>query len=149
MLNLHPNARMILAGDSNVYLSEIMGSGRGKSGELRVRRLPKNLCRDFGLAIANLPGVPTHRSGSSIDLVLASRDLVIRSMVVHDGHSCACPTASCFPFLGSDHKLITFEILLEPCGTVATAPCSQRPQPHVGHACAIGGHWCRRCAPSY
>ena len=47
-------------------------------------------------------------------------------MVVHDGHSCACPTASCFPFLGSDHKLITFEVLLEPCGTEATAPCWPR-----------------------
>ena len=126
MLNLHSNARMILAGDSNVYLSEIMGSGRERSGELQVRRLLRTLCRDFGLAIANPPGVPTHRSGSSIDLVLASRDLVVRNMVVHDGHSCACPTASCFPFLGSDHKLITFEILLEPCGTEATAPCWPR-----------------------
>ena len=95
---------------------------REKSGELQVRRLLRNLCRDFGLAIANPPGVPTHRAGSSIDLVLASRDLVIRNMVVHDGHSCACPTASCFPFLGGDHKLITFEVLLEPCGTEATAP---------------------------
>ena len=63
-----------------------------------MRRLLRNLCRDFGLAIANPPGVPTHRSGSSIDLVLASRVLVIRNMVVHDGHSCGTEaTAPCWP----------------------------------------------------
>ena len=108
MLNLHPNPRM----DSNVYLSEIMGSRREKSGELQVRRPLRNLCRDFGLVGISASQLqiclvsPHTRSGSSTDLVLASRDLVIRNMVVHDGHSCACPTASCFPFLGSDHKLI-------------------------------------------
>ena len=78
----------------------------------QLRVLIRGLCQDFGLVIHNPLGVPTHRSGSSIDLVLASRDLPIRNLVVHDGSTCACSPNTCCPALGSDHRLITFQIAL-------------------------------------
>ena len=46
--------------------------------------------------------------------MLTSQDLVIRNMVVHDGHACACPTASCFPVFSNGDKLIPFEVALGP-----------------------------------
>ena len=116
VLHSHPRARLVLAGDSNVYLSEVMGCGREGPGESQIR----GLCQDFGLGIYNPFGVPTHRSGSSIDLVLASRDLPIRNLVVHDGSTCACSPNTCCPASGSDHKLITFQTLL-PSPTEDTA----------------------------
>ena len=103
VLHSHPRARLVLAGDSNVYLSEVMGCGRERSGESQLRVLIRGLCQDFGLVIHNPFGVPTHRSGSSIDLVLASRDLPIRNLVVHDGSTCACSPNTCCPALGSHH----------------------------------------------
>ena len=53
------------------------------------------LCRDFGLRIANACGVPTHRSGSCIDIVLASHSLIVEELVVHDGDFCGCLPDSC------------------------------------------------------
>ena len=61
VLNQHPGARLILAGDSNVYLSEIMGVGNGRRGEAQLRRLIRDMCRDFGLVFANPAGIPTVR----------------------------------------------------------------------------------------
>ena len=126
VLALHPRARLILAGDSNIYLSEIMGSERERSGEPRLRELVRDLCRDFGLVIKDPPGVPTHRSGSAIDLVLASQDLNVRNLIVHDGHSCGCPSDSCYPHRGSDHKLITFQIVLPPFTPDTASPAWPR-----------------------
>ena len=97
----HPHASLILFSDS--------------SGESQLRELIRGLCRDVGLAIPNPVDVPTHRSGSSIDLVLAlriSRDLILCNKAVHDGNPCACPPDLGCPVLGSDHKLMTFQAAL-------------------------------------
>ena len=66
--------------------------------------------------------MPTHRSSSSIDLVIASRSLSVRNIVVHDGASCACPHGSCFPVLESDHRLITFQIAIVPATASEPVP---------------------------
>ena len=93
-LHSHPRARLVLAGDSNVYLSEVMGCGRERSGESQLR------------------------------VLIASRDLPIRNLVVHDGSTCACSPNACCPALGSDHRLITFQIALS--STVADDTASPR-----------------------
>ena len=123
VLQLYARCELLLAGDCNVYLGELMGSERERSGEPRLRELIRGICADFQLEIANPVGVPTHRSGSSIDLVLASRGLAIRNVVVHDGLSCACPEGCCCPALNSDHKLITFQIALTPTSVEDVAQC--------------------------
>ena len=123
VLQLYPRCEQLLAGDCNVYMGEVMGSERERSGEPRLRELIRGICADFQLEIANPVGVPTHCSGSSIDLVLVSRRLAIRNVVVHDGSSCACPESCCCPVLGSDHKLITFQIALTPTSVEDVVPC--------------------------
>ena len=110
VLRLHPRCQLLLAGDSNVYMGEVMGSARERSCERQLRELIRGICADFQLVIANPFGVPTHRSGSSIDLVLASQTLDVCDVVVHDGSSCGCPESSCCPVLGSDHKVLTFQV---------------------------------------
>ena len=114
VLHLYPRCHLLLAGDSNLYMGEVMGSARERSGESQLRDPIRGLRVDFQLLIANPVGVPTYRSGSSIDLVIASRSLSIRNIVVHHGASCACPQGFCFPVLGSDHRLITFQIAIVP-----------------------------------
>ena len=56
--------------------------------------------------------MPTHKSGSGIDLVFASRCIYIQNLAIHDGCSCACPANSCCPALASDHKFITLQVLV-------------------------------------
>ena len=114
MLQLYPGAQLLLAGDANVYLSEVMDAGRERSCEAQLRVVICAFLNDFGLAILNPVRVSTHRSGSSIDLVLASRSLDVRKVVVHDGYSCGCPSTCCHPALGSDHQLITFDVMVKP-----------------------------------
>ena len=91
IFQLYPGAQLLLAGDANSYVSEVMDAGRERSCETQSRiviRAFYAFLSDFGLAILNPVHVATHRSGSSIDLVLASRSLDVRSVVVHDGASC-------------------------------------------------------------
>ena len=64
--------------------------------------------------VAEEPRATPQLHSTSIDLVLASRGLAIRNVVVHDGLSCACPEGCCCPALNSDHRLITFHIALTP-----------------------------------
>ena len=113
-LRHHPHANLVLAGDCNVYLAEVMGPERERSNEPQLRDLIRALCHDFGLRIANPPRVSTHRSGSCIDIVLVSRPLDVVDIVVHDGDTCGCQRDSCHPIVGSDHKLITFKIAVPP-----------------------------------
>ena len=47
VLALHPRARLILAADSNIYLSEIMGCERERSGEPRLRELVRDFVPGF------------------------------------------------------------------------------------------------------
>ena len=104
-LRHHPNTNLVIAGDCNVYLAELMGSDRERSNERQFRDMSRTLCCDFGLRIANARGVPTHRSGSCIDIVLATHSLIVEELVVHDGDTCGCLPDSCHPIIGSDHKL--------------------------------------------
>ena len=104
----YPQCQIALA----VYLHEVMGQGRERAGESQLRQAIRGICRDFDVEFANPCGVSTHRSGSGIDLVIASRSMCIQNLVVHDGRSCACPAKSCCPALASDLKLITFQILV-------------------------------------
>ena len=112
-----------------MYMGEVTGSARERSGESQLRDLIRDLCADFQLLIANLVGVPTHRSGSSIDLVIAFRSLSIRNIVVHDGASCACLQGSC-SVLGSDHRLIIFQIPIVPATAGEPVPAK-----HPGRDC--------------
>mgnify|MGYP001813211159 CR=1 FL=1 len=122
VLQLYPDANLIVAGDTNVYLAEVMGSERERSGEVQLRAQICALYQDFGLVIANPAGIPTHRSGSCIDLVLASSGLAVHDLVVHDGATCGCSTGSCCPVLGSDHRLLTFRVALCQSSTDQTLP---------------------------
>ena len=114
VLQLYPGAQLLLAGDANVYLSEVMGVSRQRSCESQLRDVIRAFLRDFGLSILNPAGIPTHRSGSSIDLVLASRSLAVKNVLVHDRASCGCWPPCCHPSLGSDHHLITFDVMVKP-----------------------------------
>ena len=100
VLQLHPGAKLLLAGDANVYLSEVMVASRERSCESRLRVVIRAFMQDFGLAICNPPGIPTHRSGSSIDLVFASQSLVVADVLVHDGASCGCLAPKLQPIPG-------------------------------------------------
>ena len=126
-LRQYPGANLILAGDCNVYLRELMGAERERSCEPRIRELVRALCQDFCLNISNPPGVSTHRSGSCIDVVLTSHALCIENFLVHDGDTCGCQQDSCHPAVGSDHKLITFRIAVSDAPT----PSTQQPWPTV------------------
>ena len=53
VLRLHPRCQLLLAGDSNVYMGEVMGSARERSCERQLRELIRGICADFQLVIAN------------------------------------------------------------------------------------------------
>ena len=110
-----------VAGDANLYLAEVMPGGRERSADSDLCDMVRNLCDRFNLRIANTPALPTHRSGSVIDLVLASRNVVLSDFTVHDGDFCLCSPWSCFPAIKSDHCLITFSVEKAP-------PSNQIPQ---------------------
>ena len=137
VLALHPRARLMLAGDSNIYVSEIMGSECERSGEPRLRELVRDLCRDFGLVIKNPPGVPTHRSGSAIDLVLTSQDLTVLlcMMAIRAGVRRTLVT----------HLLAAITSALR--SRLCCPPLPQTLRPQLGHVSVIGGQWCVLCAP--
>ena len=102
-LHHHPNANQVIAATCKVYLAELMGSDRERSNERQLRDMTRALCRDVGLRAAN----PTQRSGSCIDIVLASRSLIVEDLlVVHDGDTCSCLPDSYHPIRSSDHTLI-------------------------------------------
>ena len=92
--------------------TKLWGKGEKELGSLNFGRLSEASVEIFDVEFANPCGVSTHRSGSGIDLVIASRSMCIQNLVVHDGRSCACPAKSCCPALASDLKLITFQILV-------------------------------------
>ena len=65
----------------------------------------------------------------STNYVLAAHSLIVEELVVHDGDSCGCLPDSCYPIIGSDHKLIIFKIgILSSVDDVGNVPW-----PHVRH----------------
>ena len=116
-----PDADIVLAGDTNLYLAEVMPGGRERSAESDLCDMVRNLCDRLNLRIANTPALPTHRSGSVVDLVLTSRNFVLSDVTVRDGDLCLCSPGSCFPAINSDHCLITFSVEKAP-------PSNQIPQ---------------------
>ena len=91
MLQRYPGSQLLLAGDANVYRSEVMDAAREQSCESQLRVVLRAFLRDFGLAILNPAHVPTHRSGSSIDLARASRSLAVKMYLFMMASHAAAP----------------------------------------------------------
>ena len=70
----------------------------------------------FQLYVMNESGRSTHRSGTVIDWVVTSHPEAITSLHVHSSVcNPGCPLhPACYPALGSDHALITFEVRSTP-----------------------------------
>ena len=52
VLHLYPRCHLLLAGDSNVFMGEVMGSARERSGESQLRDLIlRDMCVEFQLLI--------------------------------------------------------------------------------------------------
>ena len=56
-LTVYPRCELLLAGDCNVYMGEVMGSERERSGELRLRELIRGICADFQVEILGRPSL--------------------------------------------------------------------------------------------
>ena len=100
---------IVLAMDSNTWLADLDPTRRASAdaGALTA------ILRKHGLRIVSPSGVPTHRSGTVIDLVAVTAGLSVADFVVH-GRTCAdaCIGApGCWPALSSDHALLTLKIL--------------------------------------
>lgn len=107
-----PGAIQVLGIDANTWDPDL-DPNRAASADLpRLRALLVN----HGLSVVNPAGVRTHRSGTVIDWVATSHPALLSNVHVH---SVACEGAcglwpACYPALGSDHALITFDLLVQP-----------------------------------
>jgi hypothetical protein len=104
---------VLLVGDGNVHLSSCVSHGHSCQC-LHCRQTPADrqieaLLLNAGLHCCNPTGMPTHKSGSVIDLVLSTLPSALRDVVVHPvGH------------VGmSDHSLVTaaLDFTLARCST--------------------------------
>ena len=136
-LHHHPNANLVIAATCKVYLAELMGSDRERSNERQLRDMTRALCRDVGLRVANAGGVPTQRSGSCIDIVLASRSLIVEDLLVmHDGDTCSCLPDAYHPIRSSDHTLIIVKVATSP----SADDVGNVPWPRMRHCSPIIRH---------
>ena len=94
--------------DSNTWLREL-DTSRPDSADAAALRA---VLESHGLHVVSPPGVPTHRSGTIIDVVAVSSGVCIQNLAVHNsGCQQSCRGfPGCWPALGSDHNMITFEI---------------------------------------
>ena len=105
-----PHADLVLCGDANLHLPEIMGPGSARPHERHLCDALRALCAELDLRIVTPAHVPTHRNGHSLDIVLLSGGLEALDLHVH-GPACACPSSDvCCPLVGSDHYAITFSL---------------------------------------
>ena len=107
----HPSADVVLALDSNTWLRQL-DSARAQS---RGAHFLVELLNHHGLVVHNPPDVPTHISGTVIDLVATSTGVRVENVVVHSdaAHADCQRPFSCWPLLTTDHMLITFDVIKE------------------------------------
>lgn len=114
-----PSAIMIVYIDANTWNPELDPSRRASADLPRLVGLFERL----DLHVVSPVGVPTHRSGTVIDWVLTSHPHLVSGMRVH-GRECdqGCPLhPACFPALGSDHALLTFDLAVR-CASDSAEP---------------------------
>ena len=103
-----PDALRILYLDANMWDPTLDPSRRASPDLHRLT----GILHAFGLHVMNPPGQATHRSGTIIAWVATTHPSALQNLYVHGEHctdSCLLHPA-CFPALGSDHKLITFDL---------------------------------------
>ena len=108
----HPSADLVLGMDSNTWLAELDPKRR----DSRDAPALGSILTSNGLRIVSPPGIPTHRSGTVIDVVAVSVGVAVADVTVH-GPSCQthCPgMPGSWSAMGSDHSLVTFRLCKAP-----------------------------------
>ena len=118
-----PSIVTVLAMDANTWDPSLDPSRRGSPDLPRLHAI----LRQFNLTVLNTPGQATHRSGTVIDWVATNSPDAVDNLRVHSaGCSSACNLwPACFPALGSDHCLITFDLR---CAPPPAPCCTARPR---------------------
>ena len=149
-----PNAPVLIAGDSNLWLSELVPSRGVRSADRASRAVLDSIISEFCLEIANPINQATHNAGAALDIILASPGLINGNTQVHNGSGCACAnTDFCCPALGSDHFLITASVWCRSDVGATPAPRDSWPyirdwHEHLSNLEAPIGRWHRRILSS-
>ena len=102
-----PLADLVLAGDGNTWLPELM-PGHAPSRDAAVVQAFLQANR---LTLAPTANMPTHRRGTVLDWIATSANVAVHNVAVHNLRHCSCPRRiPCAPLLGSDHFALTFSI---------------------------------------
>lgn len=129
---VNSGAILVIGLDANMWCHQLDPSRR-ESGDL-----PRLMCvfECHGLSAVNTPSIATHRSGTVVDWVVTSHPSLVSRVEVH-GVSChgSCRLApACYPALGSDHMLISFEL------SVCAHACGDA-LPHLGAPRLMACDW--------
>ena len=86
-----PGVNFLIAGDSNLWIPGLVAGRDARSQDVGPLSQLNVILSEFDLSLRNPNQCPTHSAGAALDLVIASDDVVIDPVVVHNGSDCSCP----------------------------------------------------------